>query len=305
MDSLQLEYLSLHQRLIKELELEKSTIEKARYVKKFEALKVIQQHEVKKLELEIQRLRNRVEFMKEQLDALTIKAPRNGLFVRAIHVISGTKVKAGDAVWGNFPLATLPEFEQMKVKITASETDFKMINVNDSVSYTFDAMPGNRGTGKILKKTPIGQPYKRGSTVKFFDIEASIDSVLVMPEPGFTANCQVIFKQVENVFSIPQIAIFEEDSIKVVYVQRKKGYDRRQVLMGLSSPRESIVTAGLEEGDIITLSKPKISLVKERVALPDSLINKIDTPVETPKPENIQGIPSGMPPNMPNRIVQP
>jgi len=299
MDSLQIAFMSSYQRRIKELELERATIEKARFEKKIEALKVIQQSEIKKLELEIQRFRMRVSTMKEQLDALTLKAPKSGLFLRANNMLTGTKVTVGDPVWSGFPIATLPQFEQMKVKIMASEADFKNIAVNDSVYYTFDAMPGNKGTGKILRKTPIGQPYTRGSTVKFFEIEASIDSVLVMPEPGFTANCKVVTKQVENVLSVPQIAIFDEDSMKVVYVQTNKRYERRQVLTDISSLKESVITAGIEEGDVITLSKPKLSLVKQLITLPDSIVNKPETPADTPQPESMQGVPPGMSPAIP------
>ena len=305
MDSLQIAFMSHNQQLIKSLELEKSTIEKERYEKKLAALKVIQQSEIRKLELEIQRFRTNVESVKERLDALTLKAPRSGIVIRGMNPLTGGKLNVGDNAYSNFPVATMPQFTKMKVIIMAPESDFKIISVNDSVNYTFDAMPGNTGIGKILKKAPMGQPYKYGSTVKFFEIEASLDSVVTMPEPGYTANCKILFKQVENVLSIPQIAIFEEDSIKVVYVQRKKGYERRQVLTDLTSVKEAVVTAGLQEGDVITLSKPKLSLVKEQIALPDSLLIKPETPVDTLKKENMPGLPPGIIPNMPQRIVQP
>jgi multidrug efflux pump subunit AcrA (membrane-fusion protein) len=289
MDSLQLLFVSPNQRLIKELELEKASIEKARYEKKLAALKIIQQSEIRKGELEIQRFKLQVQSIKDQLDALTIKAPRSGLAIRPISRRTGKKLQVGDPDWGNSPVVIMPEFKQMKVKIMASETDYKNISVNDSVHYTFDAMPGNAGTGKILKKAPVGQPYKRDGKVKFFEIEASIDSVLVMPEPGFTANCRIILKQSKDVLSVPQIAIFEEDSMKVVFVQRKKGYERRQVLTGLSSLKESVITAGLTGGEIIALSKPTPQLVKEQVALPDSLTKKPETQVDVPKSELTQG----------------
>jgi len=138
-------------------------------------------------------------------------------------------------------------------------------------------MPGNIGSGKILKKAPVGQPYKQDSKVKFFEIEASIDSVLTMPEPGYTANCRIILKQSKNVISVPQIAIFEEDSMKVVFVQGKRGFERRQVLTGLSSPKESVITNGLAEGEIVSLTRPNQSLVKTMTMLPDSLTKTPET----------------------------
>ena len=277
MDSMQLAFVSSTERMVKELELERATIQKERYEKKIEALKLIQKSEIRTLEIEIQQLRARVAAVKDVVDALTVKAPKSGLVILA-NSSSGKKLQVGDNLWSGRPVATLPQMKTMKVKILASESDFKNISVNDSVNYTFDAMPGNTGTGKILRKTPVGQPYKRGSNVKFFEIEASIDQVLTMPEPGFTANCHIIFSQEKNVISVPQIAIFDEDTIKVVFVQRKKGYEMRQVLTGLSSIRESVITAGLEDGEIIALSKPKPQLIKEQKVLPDSLTKKPEAP---------------------------
>jgi hypothetical protein len=284
MDSLQIEYMSLNQRAIKELELERASIEKARYEKKLDALKIIQQSEIKKLELEIQRFKIRVSSIKERLDALTLKAPKSGMAIRAMNPLTGNKLQVGDPVWANFALVTLPDFSQMAIKIKVSETNFRSININDSISYTFDAMPGNTGSGKITKKTPVGQPVTRGSAVKFFDIEASIDEVSTMPDPGFSANCNIIMKQIENVISIPQIALFDEDSIKVVYVRQNSGFESRQVLTDISSPTKIIISSGLKEGEVIALSKPKASLIKRRTALPDSLFQKPDIPAIVQKP---------------------
>ena len=322
MDSLQISFMSRGQRMIKELELEKATIEKNRYEKKLEALKVIQQSEIKRLELEIQRFKTNVQSVKERLDELTLKAPHSGIVVISDNFRTGGKLKVGDDVYGNFPVATLPEFKLMKVKIMAPEADFKIISVNDSVTFTFDAMPGNVGKGKILKKSPmasqnsnmifvsggavmIGDYGSRASSIKFFEIEASLDSVDVIPDPGFSAKCMILLKQVDSVLSVPQIALFEEDSMKVVFVKQKRGYEKRQVLTDMSSLKEAVVSAGLQEGEVVTLSKPKLSMVKEWNALPDSLTIKPETPVDTLQKDNMPNLPPGMNPNMLQRIVQP
>ena len=298
LDSSKIVFLSPNQRRIKDLELERASIEKERYEKKLTALKLIQQSEVKKMELEIARMGITISAMKKQLDDLTLTAPKSGLFLRGINPLTGKKLNVGDPVWARFTVATIPQFDQMKVKILASESDFKNININDSVFYTFDAMPGNTGKGIILKKAPIGQPYKRGSTVKFFEIEASIDDVPTLPEPGFTANCQIVLKQVDSVLIVPQIAIFDEDSLKVVFVQNKNKFEKRQVLTGIMSSKESIISAGLTDGDIIALSKPKLSIVKGLTTLPDSIIYKIETDIVPPKPETVPGLPPGLPPGI-------
>jgi multidrug efflux pump subunit AcrA (membrane-fusion protein) len=262
LDSLQLEYATPNQVKIKELELAMVTIQKERFEKKLQALNFIRQSEMRKRELQIRQFANRLQTAKEQLDALTVKAPKDGLAMRAIYPFTGKKLQVGDPVWGRMPLVNLPEFSGMKVKIQAPETDYKYISLNDSVVFSFDAMPDNKAWGKIQMKSPVGQSYKENSKVKFFEIEASIDSASVMPEPGFTASCRIILKQVKDTLTVPQIAVFEEDSIKVVYVKQGNGFSARRITTGISSPKEIIITDGLQGNEVIALTKPPSALLK-------------------------------------------
>lgn len=262
LDSLQLHFATPTQKRIKELELERALIEKNKFEKKLEALEIINQSEVRKLELNIQQLTNRLASAKTILDGLTIRSPHKGLAVVSNSRMTGEKLKVGDNVWNNMPLITLPEVSEMKVKMMAGEVDFRQINENDSVSFSFDAMPNNVAYGKITKKLPVGQPYKRDSKVKFFEVEASVDSALQLPEPGFTANCRVFIKQIRDTIVVPQIAIYEEDSLKVVYVKKKNKYEMRPITTGLSSSKEAIVSDGLKPGEVIALIKPPPSMVR-------------------------------------------
>ncbi len=268
MDSLQLVYATPNQRRITELELESSAITRAKFDKKLEALAVIQQSEIRRWELEIKTLSDRLATVEQRMDQLSVKAPQDGLLIRATSWLTGQKMKAGDPVWGNMPIATIPKMTAMKIKIRTSEREFKQIGVNDSVTYLFDAMPENVAFGRITNKVPVGQPVKNGSKVKLFEIEASIDSLIGMPEPGFTANCRVISQSVKNVLVVPQIAIFEQDSVKVAYVPRRRGYEMRQVEIGASSLREAVITDGLKAGERVLLTKPKPSLVNRRTFMP-------------------------------------
>ncbi|HRZ97223.1 MAG TPA: efflux RND transporter periplasmic adaptor subunit [Paludibacter sp.] len=274
LDTLQLRYISPVQRKIKELELEKADIEKHKLEKKLNSLGKINQSELKKLELLIKRLTFNVEDSKRILDALTLTAPQSGITIRGIHYVTDKKVLVGDAVWSNMPLVIIPESKKMKVKINASEGSYKRINVNDSVEFTFDAIPDNKAWGKITMKSPVGKPVKENSKVKIFEIEASVDSSLALPEPGFTANCDIVLKRIADTIVIPQIAIFEQDSIKAVYVKNAKGYEMRQIMTGITSAKEAIVVTGLKRNEIISLSKPETEFVNLKTLLPDSIKKK-------------------------------
>jgi len=277
LDSTQLAYASPIERSIKELELKKVAIERDKYKKKIKALSVIQKSDIRKIELRIDRLQNNIDNAKRRLDEQIITASQDGLVVRAINYNTNLKLQVGEPVWGGMPLVIIPEMKNMKVIITAPESDYKYISVNDKVYYEFDAIPDNVASGKILKKAPMGKAIRKDSKVKFFEIESSIDSIQIMPEPGFTVNCRVMLKQVKDTLVIPQIAIFEEDSVKVSYVKIKDGFEKRQVLTGLSSAKEAIILAGLRRDEVIALSKPKASLVKSTIMLADSIVKQQNT----------------------------
>lgn len=271
LDSLQLAYSPENQKKIKELELERVSTEKNKYKKKLKSLAIIQQSEIRKLEIEIQRNEQQASSLKERLNQLTIKAPKKGLATRAKSRMTGTKLKVGDNVWNNVPIIVMPEMEEVKIKIMAPEQDYKLINIGDSVQYTFDAMPDNIAWGKIKQRSPVGQPINRDSKVKLFEIEATVDSMITIPDPGFTANCQIWLKQITDTIVIPQIAVFEDDSIRVVYVKKNNKFEKRQVLTGLSSPKEAIITKGLLRGEVVSLTKPDPSSIKNTKLLPDSI----------------------------------
>jgi len=273
LDTLQLQYLTPIQRRIKELELEKVSIEKRKLQKKLKSLAVINQSELRKSAFQIQRFTNRMESSKEKIEALTIKAPQGGLLTRANH-FTGKKLQVGDPVWGNMSLAFIPGLDKMKVKIFASEGNYKRINVNDSVEYSFDAMPKNKAWGIIKTKAPVGQPIKENSKIKVFEIEATMDKSIVIPEPGLTTNCKVILKRVKDTLVIPQITIFEQDSMKVVYVKKSNKYELRQILTGISSPKNAVVIAGLHKNEIISFVQPASALIEKKTLLPKKVLKK-------------------------------
>lgn len=268
LDSLQFRFASPIQRRVSELQLESASIEKKRLEQRVQTLKIINDSEIKSIEINLRRIASRLETAKEILESLTVRAPASGLAIVSESRRSGEKLKVGDDVWNNMPLVIIPEMNEMKVKMRVTETDFKYISENDSVSYTFNAMPENWAFGKITKMLPVGQAYSRDSKLKFFEVEASVDSILEMPEPGFTANSRVIVNYINDTITVPLVAIFDEDSMKVVYVKKKRAFEKREIKTGLSSQKESIVLEGLNIDEEISLIKPSSSLIKgERLLL--------------------------------------
>lgn len=274
LNSKQLEFTPENQRRIRELELKQAAIQNSRFSKKLRTMKIIHQTEIRREQMGIQRTESRVKQIEERMLSLTLKAPKAGLALRAVNPMNDRKYVVGDNAWEGLPLIYLPNMEQMKVKILASEGQYKRMKVGDKVEFSFNAQPENKAWGRITMKAPVGRPIERNSKVKVFDVEASVDSSLTIPTPGLSAQCRVILHQLKDTLVIPQIAVFDHDSLKVVYIQKPKGFERRQVITGLSSPKETVITTGLSRGEAVSLILPEEKQIYSTILLKDTTQKK-------------------------------
>lgn len=257
-DSLQMLYMSAVERRIKKLQLERAAIERERLLKKMEATKVMHQADVTSAEKRIERLERQREEERKKMESLTIRAPKEGVVVRAKKRHRGDETwNIGDNIWQGRVVATLPDPRKVKAMLYVPETEYKRMQVGDSVWYAFDAMPDNRAWGRITKMASVGQERTRGSKVKTFEIEASVDSLTTPVEMGLSVNCHVYVSSVPDVLAVPTICIFDKDTLKVVYVQHGRRYEERVVTLGIGSPKMTIVTDGLHEGERVAMIRPK------------------------------------------------
>ena len=261
LDSTSLRFSSLIQTRIKKLQLEQTAILKSKLQKKLKALATINNAEVRRHELNCQRFKRQIESTKQQLNELILTAPKSGLATRANHWVTDQKIQPTDPVWNRMPLIIIPGLDKMKIILSATENEYKRINENDSVVYTFDALPGNKAYGKIQKKAPVGKPVKENSKVKMFEIEASLDKYINIPGPDLTARCKIILKHLHDTIVIPEVCVFEEGKAQYVYVQKSKTFEKRQVKTGMSSVKDIVITEGLKRNEKIALLKPTQELI--------------------------------------------
>jgi HlyD family secretion protein/macrolide-specific efflux system membrane fusion protein len=273
LDSAQLKYLTEQQRRIKELEIEKAAIEKEKLQKKKYYLEIINESKLRKLKIEIEQDELRVEEYKERLSQMVLTAPRAGIARPAKFRRHDDPVKEGDDVWRGHPLVEIPDISEVNVLVEATETQFKRITIGDTVEYTFDAMAGNRAWGVVAKKAPIGRSVNRDSNVKVFDITASVDSFLTIPEVGISANCKITFNYMADTMVVPQVAVYPYDSIYVAYVKDNRQYKRCEIKKGYESPKETVIVNGLKYNDMVSLVEPAEGKVSETIYLDSTETN--------------------------------
>lgn len=84
--------------------------------------------EASKLELDVKRLeledaRQEVRIAEEAIEALTLRAPRDGILVVGKHPIDGRRFQVGDSVWVGLEVLSIPTLTAVKVVASLSDVD--------------------------------------------------------------------------------------------------------------------------------------------------------------------------------------
>ncbi len=261
LDSLQLQFTTPLERQKIELELEKADIERKKIMDKLGFLKTINDSEMQKMDLRIKQQKNKIDGARDQLNKLIVTSEVDGLVMYAMSWQTGNKVAEGDAAWWNMPLMEIPQMGEMQAKLLVNENYFKQIETGQKIALRIDAIPDMMLSGEIKLKSPVGKPIKRRSAVKVFEIIAELDSSAIDVQPGLSVTCDVFIQRIADTLVIPVVSIFDEDSIKVVFVEKGKKYRKQPVEITLGNNKFAVVKSGLSGNEIIATTKPPESLI--------------------------------------------
>jgi multidrug efflux pump subunit AcrA (membrane-fusion protein) len=78
--------------------------------------------------------------------------------------------------------------------------------------------------------------------------------------PGMTVSCEIVVGMVEDTLFIPLDALFLRGGETIVYLQRRGGFEPRQIETGQEGNDLVVIAAGLEEGDRVALRDPTLEL---------------------------------------------
>jgi multidrug efflux pump subunit AcrA (membrane-fusion protein) len=288
LDSIQQKFAPPVKQKLFALELEKAFVEKNKLEKKYTAQKKIEEAELRGMKSQITQSENQLKELKDQINSLTIVAPRDGLVMhtetptlmffngRASGTLGG-KIEENSTVWPNMSLLQMPDLSLMQISVEVPEVDYMRIDTGQKVYIIIDAVKNLNTTGKINKKTLIGQQEDNQSSVKTYEVIVSIDSCHSMMKPGLSAGCKIIINDVKDTLVVPTMAIFEQDSSKIIYVAREGKFEAVPVETGLSNSSETIISKGLKPNETIALVEPSHSLILKKEKTIKNTINSIDS----------------------------
>jgi multidrug efflux pump subunit AcrA (membrane-fusion protein) len=205
---------------------------------------------------EVSKISKMLEELRSLQKSFTIHSDANGMVTYAKNW-DGSKRKVGSSInmWDP-AIATLPDLTKMESKTYANEVDIRKIKKDLPVIIGFDAFPDVTLKGTITNVANVGEE-KRGSDIKLFQVLVNFDENNENVRPGMTTSNRILIHKEEDVLMVPLEAVFSQDSTSFVYAKSGLSIDKREIEMGESNLDVVIIKKGLQENEVVYLSKPE------------------------------------------------
>jgi RND family efflux transporter MFP subunit len=209
--------------------------------------------------------KERLEKLRKQLEACTIKAPVPGQVVYSSSMMNqwerrNNPIEIGAEIRERQKIISIPDASEMKVEIKIHETWVDKVQPGQQAKITISAFPDKTFTGKVLKKAPLADPEEwLNPDLKVYSTDVSIDGTYDFLKTGMTAKVEIIIEELKNVISIPIQAVVNRNGKKVCYVMGSKEPKQREVDTGLFNDNFVEIKSGLAEGEKVLLNPPRVS----------------------------------------------
>src|SRR3989454_8005533 len=197
------------------------------------------------------------------LNQTTLTAPTSGVVisingVRGETAGSGTAQSPGSlapqpssgASGGSSGFMVIDDTSSFVAVMPFAETDSARLAANQTVAFTFDAIPNLTISGHVLSISP-------SATVVSNVVDYYVSFILNRTDPrlreGMTANASVTVANADNAVRVPNAAVRTTGGTSMVTVLSKGQQVPTEVITGVVGDTYTEIKAGLNEGDLLLL----------------------------------------------------
>lgn len=223
-------------------------------LKAYQLKKEQEENKVQRRNIAYRQVQDRAGQLQNLYGSLEVRAPKAGI-VTYYKYTWGEVVKTGFMVGPyNTIIATIPDMSNLISRTYINEIDISKVKVGQTVKIGIDAFPGKQLNGEVISVANIGQAMPN-SDAKVFEVKIKIfekDSDL---KPSMTTANAIQAGAYQDTLMVPTDAIFENDSLKFVYL----GADRpvKQIVwLGDENENYVLIKKGIKENDVVWLSEP-------------------------------------------------
>ena len=182
----------------------------------------------------------------DAIDALVLRAPRDGIALAGTHPWEGRKLREGDNVFVGMTVAILPDLSTLQVEARLSDVDDGRIQPGMEAICTLDAYPSESFRGRVVDISAVARESLRQPLLRSFPVQIRLDRVDTQRmRPGMSVRVEILGLEVRNALLVPRVALdFTAERPRVILA----GGATREVRLGPCDASFCVVEQGLEEG---------------------------------------------------------
>jgi len=279
-----------YQRNIAQLESDVSQAEMAleRETRKAKANVVQTQAELKAIESEYQRQKDKLQKIEDQIAKAKIYAPVDGLVIYATSAQRGgfrggseQPLDEGQEVRERQELIYLPTAESAKAEVNIHESNLEKVRTGLPAIITVDGLPGKKFYGTVTRIAPLpdAQSMWMNPDLKVYNTDIYLEGNDSSLRTGMSCRAEIIVTRYDDTIYIPVQTVLRVKGVPTIYVWNGNNFEPRPVQTGLDNNRMIRIISGLKEGELVSLSPPLQSATVEHAPeMPG---------IEIPSPENV------------------
>jgi HlyD family secretion protein len=207
--------------------------------------------------LQVEQIQNEAAALEEKVRQGRITAPADGTLYALGRDAASRPLKAGDYVKVGDLLAEMADLHKVRVRAFIDEPELGMVEENEPVKITWDALPSKTWSGKteMIPK----QVVPRG-TRSVGELLCSVSNDKLELLPNINVNVRINSRERIGVLSVPRGAVEAEGGRRYVFVVKmnqlgvgRSTLEKREIHVGIADASNYEVVSGLQEGELVAL----------------------------------------------------
>lgn len=213
----------------------------------------------------VQEAAARLKLADARLRECTVLAPFEGV-VRSVHV------RPGDIAMAKSPLLEMYDLKSLVVRFAVPEAQAGALRERMSLTFNFDALPGQSVPGKLLRVYPDLDRRLRTRTVE------AVPDTPVPLAPGMFSRVRLTLQTAPAATAVPAEAILGVEGQQAAFIVSDGKVTRRPVKVGMAADGFVQILEGIAPGDMVALG----ALGK----LKDGMAVSAAAPATSPQPKS-------------------
>ncbi|MEM1185481.1 MAG: efflux RND transporter periplasmic adaptor subunit [Planctomycetota bacterium] len=216
-------------------------------------------------EVELDRQKDQLADVVDQISKTRIVAPTAGMVIYATSVNQRSRwggneepLQEGYQAREREELIYLPTASSMMAKVAIHESALEKVRENQFVRVTVPAIPDQSFEGRVAKIAPLpDQSSWWNPDLRVYSTEIHLVGNVNGARTGMSCQAEIIVEEYDDAIYVPVQAVTRSRGEAVAFVADETGtLTRRPVDIGLDNNRMVRVVGGLEAGEMVTLSPP-------------------------------------------------